>query len=186
MRDFLLDTQTVRYWHDIRCPQHAAVIGNVAALRQLAVPLQIRPKLLISVVTLGEIEFGHRVALAPDPAAQAAYIKFVQEELPNPFELSSDAAVAYGDLRTRLFNKYAPRDKRKPKMRPEQLVDPATAKELQIQENDLWLCAQAVAHGMVLVTNDRMTEIRDVANGMNPPLLVQDWTKENIASILNY
>lgn len=183
MRDFLLDTQTIRYWHDSGCSQHAAVTGNVTALRQLAAQLEVKPRLLISVVTLGEIEFGHGVALAPDPAAQAAYITFVQEELPNPLELSSDAAVTYGDLRTRLFNKYAPGNKRKPKMRPEQLVDLATAKELQIQENDLWLCAQAVAHGMVLVTNDRMTQIRNVATGMNPPLLVQDWTKANTASI---
>jgi len=183
VRDFLLDTQTIRYWHDSRCPQHAAVIGNVATLRQLAAPLEVKPKLLISAVTLGEIEFGHRVALAPDPAAQAAYAKFVQEELPQPFELSSDASAAYGDLRTRLFNKYAPAEKRKPKMRPEQLLDPVTAKELQIQENDLWLCAQACAHGMVLVTNDRMTKIRDVAAGMDPPLLVQNWTIANSVSI---
>jgi len=181
VRDFLLDTQTVRYWHDSVCSQHVAVSGNVARIRQLAAPLEDKPRLLVSVVTLGEIEFGHRVALDPDPAAQAAYIKFVAEELPNPFELSSDAAVAYGELRTRLFNKYAPANKRKPKMRPEQLVDPATAKELQIQENDLWLCAQAIAHGMVLVTNDRMTQIRDVATNMNPPLLVQNWTIANSA-----
>ena len=183
MRDFLLDTQTIRFWHDGGCSQHASVSGNVTLLRQLATPLEMKPKLLVSVITLGEIEFGHRVALARDPAEQAAYVKFVQEELPNPFELSSDATAAYGELRMRLFNKYAPREKRKPKMRPEQLVDPVTAKELQIQENDLWLCAQAAAHGMVLVTNDRMTQIRDVAGGMNPPLLVQDWTKANTVSI---
>jgi predicted nucleic acid-binding protein len=184
VRDFLLDTQTIRYWHDSGCSQHAAVAGNVAALRQPAAALDVQPKLLVSVVTLGEIEFGHRVALAPDPAAQTAYMKFVQEELPVPFELSSDAAAAYGELRRRLFNKYAPGDKRKPKMLPEQLVDPVTAKELQIQENDLWLCAQALAHEMVLVTNDRMTQIRNVASGMNPELLVQNWTQPGTAQIL--
>lgn len=185
MRDFLLDTQTIRYWHDSGCTQHAAVIENVAALRERAAFLEVKPKLLVSVVTLGEIEFGHRVALTPDPAAQAAYIKFVQEELPGSFELSADATAAYGDLRTRLFNKYAPGDKRKPKMRPEQLVNPVTAKELQIQENDLWLCAQAVAHGMVLVTNDRMMQIREIASGMNPGLIIQNWTTAGAASIPN-
>lgn len=184
MRDFLLDTQTIRYWHDSGCFQHAAVAGNAAALRQQAAALKTSPKLLVSVVTLGEIEFGHRVALAPDPAAQAAYVKFVRDELPGPFELSSDAAAAYGELRTRLFNQFAPGNKRRPKMRPEQLVDPVTAKELQIQENDLWLCAQAIAHGMVLVTNDRMTQIRTVASGMNPELLLQNWTHPGTAQIL--
>ncbi|MBC7834337.1 MAG: hypothetical protein H7Y88_04450 [Phycisphaerales bacterium] len=160
--------------------------GNVVVLRQLASSLEVKPKLLVSVVTLGEIGFGHRVALTPDPRAQAAYVKFVEDELPNPLELSRDVADAYGHLRTRLFNKYAPGEKRRPKMRPEQLVDPATAKELQIQENDLWLCAQAVAHDMVLVTNDRMTQIMHVAVGLNPPLLVQNWTKPNEVSIPAY
>ncbi len=60
--DFLIDTQTVWYWHDSGCPQHAAVRGNVDALRQLTAAFEVKPKLLVSVVTLGEIEFGHRVA----------------------------------------------------------------------------------------------------------------------------
>ena len=132
MRDFLLDTQTIRYWYDTKCSEHAAVIGNVAALRQSTASFQVKPKLLVSVITLGEIEFGHRVALASDPALQATYTKFVGEELPYPFDLSQDAADAYGELRMRLFNKYAPGEKRKPKMRPEQLLDPVTARELQI------------------------------------------------------
>lgn len=183
MRDFLLDTQTIRYWHDSACSQHAVVTGNVASLRKLTAPIELKPRLLVSVVTLGEIEFGHRVALAPNPAAQAAYMKFVREELPESFEVSSDAATAYGELRARLFNKYAPGDKRKPKMLPEQLVDPATAKEIGIQENDLWIAAQAIAHGMVLVTNDRMTRIREAAAGMSMPLFTQNWTQSGTASI---
>lgn len=185
MRDFLLDTQTIRYWHDSACSQHAEVTGNIAWLRSAVASLVIKPKLLASVVTLGEIEFGHRVALAPNPASQAAYMQFVREELPEPFEVSPDAATAYGELRARLFNKYAPGDKRKPKMLPEQLVDPATARELGIQENDLWIAAQAMAHGMVLVTNDRMARIREVAAGMSMPLLTQNWTTPNTASIPN-
>ena len=183
MRDFLLDTQTIHYWHDVTTPQHVAVMANITSLNLAVASLELKPRLLMSVVTLGELEFGHRVALAPDPERQAAYISFVREKFPQPLELTSDAIDAYGDLRTRLFNKYAPRHKRKPKMRPEQLVNPATAKELQIQENDLWLCAQAVAHEMVLVTNDRMTAIREVASGMNPPLMIQNWTMPNTASI---
>ncbi len=183
MCDFLLDTQTVRYWHDSEGTQHAAVIGNVGALRKSAESLEVKPRLLVSVVTLGEIEFGHRVALVPNAAAQAAYLKLVREELPESLEVSSDAAATYGELRARLFNKYAPGEKRKPKMLPEQLVDPATAKELGIQENDLWIAAQAMAHGMVLVTNDRMTRIREVAAGMSTPLLTQNWTQRGTAQI---
>ncbi len=183
MRDFLLDTQTIRYWHDTKCQQHAAVVKNVARLGTLAESLEHKPRLLVSVVTLGEIEFGHRVALSPNPAARAAYLKFVNEELPESLEVTKDAAAAYGELRARLFNKYAPGEKRKPRMLPEQLTDPATAKELGIQENDLWLCAQAIAHGFVLVTNDRMTRLREVASGMSLPLLTRNWTRQDDAVI---
>jgi tRNA(fMet)-specific endonuclease VapC len=185
VRDYLLDTQTVWYWYNSSCREHATVVENINVILQSAASLEIKPKLLVSVITLGEINFGHRVASIPNPTTQAAYDRFVREKLPIPFELSADAAETYGDLRTRLFNKYAPGDKRKPKMRPEQLVAPVTAKELQIQENDLWLCAQAIAHRMVLVTNDRMRAIRDAASGMSPPLNLQNWTIAGDAQILD-
>jgi len=183
VRDFILDTQTIRYWHDTACTQHNVMVGNVAALRQLAAPLDMKPKLLVSVVSLGEIEYGHRVALSKDITAQTAYTKFVQEELPELLEVSKDAAIAYGELRAGLFNMYAPGDKRKPKMLPEQLVDPVTARELGIQENDLWICAQAIAHGMVLVSNDRMTRIKEVAKNINMLLILQNWANPNTAEI---
>lgn len=185
MRDFLLDTQTVRYWHDTRCAQHAALVGNVNQLRAIAANLSppITPKLLISVITRGEIEFGHLVALNRNLAAQAAYVAFVEKELPDVLEPSADASLVYGELRTRLFNKYAPGAMRTKGMRPEQLLCPVTSKTLEIQENDLWIASQAIAHGLVLVTNDRMTRIRDVATGMSPPLIIQNWTVPNTASI---
>ena len=68
-------------------------------------------------------------------------------------------------------------------MRPEQLTDLSTSLELGIQENDLWLCAQAVGHGLVLVTNDKMARIREVSKGMEPALLIQNWTHVGVASL---
>ena len=176
MRDFLLDTQIIRYWYDDKCAQHAAVIGNIESLKNLARPLEHEPRLLVSVVTLGEIEFGHRVQTGDFAKKQEAYIRFVRQELPARLELTEDTVTAYGEIRSRLFNKYAPGAKRKPKMRPEQLTDPISSLALQIQENDLWLCAQAVGHRMVLVTNDGMRAIRKVSKGMEPALLIQNWT----------
>ena len=182
MRDFLLDTQTIRYWYDEECPQHAAVSDNWKSWIQQSESLEHQPRLLVSVVTLGEVEFGHRVQVG-DSATQEAYLQFIREKFPVTLELLQDAVTAYGQIRSRLFNKYAPGEKRKPKIRPEQLVDPETSLNLQIQENDLWLCAQAVAHGMVLVTNDKMQPIRDVCDGMDPVLLIQNWTKVGEAKL---
>ncbi|MCP4589937.1 MAG: type II toxin-antitoxin system VapC family toxin [bacterium] len=176
MRDYLLDTQMIRYWYDTECPEHTAVVGNVRALRKLAASAEHQPRLRASVITLGEIEFGHRVQPEDHATEQAAYLGFVNEQLPNCLGLTEDAVTAYGELRARLFNKYAPGEKRKPKMRPEQLPDPISSIHLQIQENDLWLCAQAVGHELVLVTNDAMKPIMNIAEGMTPPLRVQDWT----------
>jgi len=183
MRDFLLDTQTIRYWYDEDCPQHAAVIDNIESWKEQARLLEHKPKLLVSVVTLGEIEFGHRVQVGDQSVHNEARLKFVGEQLPESWELTEDAVAVYGEIRSRLFNKFAPGEKRKPKMRPEQLVDPETSLNLQIQENDLWLCAQAVGHSMVLVTNDKMRAIREVSEGMEPALLMQNWTKVGEAKL---
>jgi tRNA(fMet)-specific endonuclease VapC len=183
VRDFLLDTQTVRYWYDNECPQNRVVLANIGSLQSQVALSEHKPRLLISVITLGEIEFGHRVAPSPNPDKQAEYLRFVWEQLPERLDVTQDATAAFGELRKRLFDKYAPGKKRKPKMRPEQLIDPITSKELGIQENDLWLCAQAIGHDMVLVTNDAIRRIREVSQGMQPVLLLQDWTVPNTAKV---
>lgn len=183
MRDFLIDTQTLCYWYDTKCRQHAVVMANIASFRKQSEPLEHKPRLLVSVITLGEIEYGHRVNFPSDPNAQTEYLRFIDEELPDRWEVYMDAVAAYGELRSRLFNKYAPRGKRTPKMRPEQLTDPITSRELGIQENDLWLCAQAIGHDMVLVTNDAMRQIREVSKDIPPGLVIQDWTIPNAAKV---
>jgi tRNA(fMet)-specific endonuclease VapC len=182
VRDFLLDTQMITYWYDTECPQHEAVVANVDLLRKQTEPLEHNPRFLVSVITIGEIEYGHRANPLPNPNVQAEYLKFVDERLPVRLEVIEDVTVVYGELRSRLFE-YALGEKRKRKMRPEQLVDPITSKELGIQENDLWLCAQAVTHDMVLVTNDAMHRIREVSRGMQPVLLIQNWTIPNAAKV---
>ncbi len=183
MRDFLLDTQTIRYWYDEDCPQHQSVIDNLESLQRQSATLDPKPKLLVSVITLGEIEFGHGVQVGDQAALNDDRLKFVNEQLPERLEVTEDAVAAYGKIRSRLFNKYAPGERRRRGMRPEQLVDPITSLLLQIQENDLWLCAQAVAHEMILVTNDKMRAIREVAEGMAPDLRIQNWTEAGTAQV---
>lgn len=182
MRDFLLDTQTIYYWYAASRLQHRAVMANVESLRKQVESMEYKPRLLISVITLGEIEFGYRVNPSLSSSFKAEYLRFVAGQLPVALDVTRDTVAAYGELRKRLFDK-APREKRKRKMRPEQLIDPITSKELGIQENDLWLCAQAAAHDMILVTNDKMLRIREVSQGMQPALRIQNWTNPNTAKI---
>lgn len=87
-------------------------------------------------------------------------------------DIRKTTAIYYGQLRAKLFDKFAPKGKRKG-LRPEQPVDPLTAAKVGIQENDLWIAAQAMEHNLVLATHDRITRIREVA----PDLLeIEDWT----------
>lgn len=183
MRDFLLDTQTVHYWYDPDHPKHSAVVANVELIKQQSASLDLKPRLLVSIITLGEIEFGHRIQAGDWSVAHAAKLKFVREQLPGRLEVTEDAVAAYGEIRALLFQKFAPAKMRHGQKRPEQLVDPATSLSLTIQENDLWLCAQAIGHGMILITNDAMTAIRDVTCNMVPELHIQNWAEAATAKL---
>jgi tRNA(fMet)-specific endonuclease VapC len=182
VRDFLLDTQTISYWYAASRPEHQAVMANVESLRRQVESMEYEPRLLVSVITLGEIEFGYRANPSLSSSFKAEYLRFVTQQLPVVLDVTKDTVAAYGELRNRLFEK-VPKEKRRRKMRPEQLIDPITSKELGIQENDLWLSAQAVAHDMVLVTNDKMLRIREVSQGMQPALRIQNWANPNAAKV---
>jgi predicted nucleic acid-binding protein len=80
----------------------------------------------------------------------------------------------YGMLRARLFENYTPNNKKRKGLRPEQLIDPVTSLELGIQENDLWIAAQAMSQNLTLVTNDKLHQIHEVAGD---ELHIDNWAK---------
>lgn len=127
--------------------------------------LSAETKIFLCPITIGEVESGLRIG----PFEQPEYHKLAQAILTSFPCLKIDANTArsqYADLRARLYNKYAPKTKRKRrnnKKRMEEWIDPTTSKELQIQENDLWIAAIAMAHNLVLVTKDKMSAIKNVA-----------------------
>jgi tRNA(fMet)-specific endonuclease VapC len=165
VQGYLLDTNIVAFWFDPNRPQHARVEEHIQGLPQ-DVPL------MISAVTVGEIEYGFRVVSEDDSSQQTAFRAFIAQQLPTVLPVSKMACTYYGLLRARLFERYAPREKRRRGLRSEQLVDPVTSLELGMQENDLWLAAQAVEFNLVLVTNDALHHIREVFE----ELRVENWT----------
>jgi tRNA(fMet)-specific endonuclease VapC len=126
---------------------------------------------MVSAITLGEIECGLSVVSEDDPTEQHALRIFVDRHLPMVLDIRKTTRTYYGMLRAGLFEKYAPREKRRRGLRPEQLVDPVTSRELGIQENDIWLAAQALEFNLVLVTNDSMGRIRDVCEALQ----IENW-----------
>ena len=89
------------------------------------------------------------------------FVKFVKARLPQILPVSKHSAEPYGQIRAKLFDKFPPRDGWTKKRRTEQLYDPATAREFGIDENDLWIMAQALERNLILVTNDRMQKLRE-------------------------
>lgn len=163
MHGYLLDTNIVAYWFDIRRPQHERVVHHIQELPE-ATPL------MISAISLGEIEYGLQVAKGHTPYQEAFRI-FVNTHLPMVLNITQATRIYYGSLRARVFEKYAPNVRRRIGLRPEQLVDPMTSQELGIQENDLWIAAQAWEYNLVFVTNDKMARIREVCEDLQ----IENW-----------
>ena len=165
---YLLDTCIVSCWHDKRKEGHPHVVAHLDALPPDA-PFR------ISAITLGEMEYGHSVESPHvETPIQVEFRQFVTDRLPNSLEISRGTAVHYGRIRARLFEKFVGNRERK-RLRPEQLVDPVTSRELGIHENDLWIAAQAVEYRLVLVTGDSMNNIRTVVGDL---LRIENWSKQ--------
>lgn len=175
MADYLLDTNIAAYWYDTSKIEHAKVMDRVNAVKQPDPITKYVPRLYISVITLGEIEYGHRVVLAPNTARQAEYARFVREQCPVVLGMIDDVAEQYGELRAWLFNNCGPKAKKSKAKRAEELVNPTTGKELGIDENDIWIAAQAKAHNFVLVTHDSRGNFGKLLKQFAPILAVEDW-----------
>lgn len=175
MADYLLDTNIVAYWYNPSKLEHTKVMNRIDALKQPEPMTKYVPRLYVSVVTLGEIEYGHRVAPAPDTAKQAEYARFVREQCPEVLEMTGDVAEQYGELRAWLFNNCGPKAKKTKVKRAEELVNPTTGKELGVDENDIWIAAQAKTYNFVLVTHDSRGNFGRVLKQFAPLLAVEDW-----------
>jgi predicted nucleic acid-binding protein len=133
-------------------------------------------KIFLCPINVGEIEYGLRIAPYDKPEEQRL-IRDIVKEFP---VLDIDADLArdyYADLRARIFNECAPKEKRNKRNYPkrvEEWKDPTTSKELKIHENDLWLAAVAMAYNLILVTRDKMDVIKRVAG---PDIVFEDWLK---------
>lgn len=163
VQGYLLDTNMIRY---LSCPRG---VEHDAASQRLAVVSPDAP-VYISAISLGEIEFGHRWEADADTAIQRKLNMYIRETFPAVLPVTESTRYAYGKLRAELFRRFGGSAKRR--TWPEDLLDAATAKPLGIQENDLWLVSQAVERRLVLVTNDRMTHIREVTGD---DLDVENW-----------
>ena len=166
VRGYLLDTCIVSPWYDETKQKHSQVLVSIEQLPP-GTPLA------ISAITLGEIEYGLRIPGGAAHLDHDEYRRWIADKLPHVLDVATSTCLYYGPLRARLFDKYAPNRKSK-KVRAEQIVDPITGEKLGIDENDLWIAAQAIEHNLVLVTHDKMARIRQVL-AEDLSLRIEDW-----------
>jgi predicted nucleic acid-binding protein len=129
--------------------------------------------LYMSCISWGEIEYGWRVS-ADDRLREDDRKGLTQFKT---LTVTRTTSEAYAEIMARLFEKYAPKEKRAKKRRVEQLTDPLSGYALGVQENDVWLAAQAFERNLVLVTGDRMRRIKSVIAAVDT-LTFEDWAKE--------
>ena len=71
-------------------------------------------------------------------------------------KVTRHTSAAYAELKANLAGKYLIKSLTKDRPRwVEDWIDRATGKKLQIDENDLWICAQAKERNLTVVTADR-------------------------------
>ncbi len=169
MSGYLLDTQTIRYWSDGQS-------GRFPVVQRAAEERRSKGPLYVSAITLGEFEYGHSAHPAGDGIARDEFTKFLRGELPQVLSISKHTAAPYGRIRAKLVEKFPPPGGWSNKKRAEQLYDPIAALDFGFDENDLWLVAQAIERNLVLVTNDRMTRIKEAVREIQPSFAFENWT----------
>lgn len=174
MRDFLIDTNIWEYWFNpAREPEHSHVLNRVSELEKLRKETRFSYRVWISSVTWGELEYGYQVQTNKKKSQETPFRQFIHKIGPKELIVNRHVACDYGIIRAKLFETYGPKEKKKG-LRPEQLVDPVTSLQLRIQENDLWLVAQAMNRNLVFVTNDRKS-LKPLMQAAGDELAVENW-----------
>ncbi len=161
---------TIRYWFDETSEFHDSVRRTADSIPTTG------SQVCVSVVTLGEIEYGRAVNPGGMGGRLDEYSRFIRESLPRILEVSKHTAEPYGRVRAKLVHRFPPPGGWSNKKRAEQLYDPIAALEFGFDENDLWLVAQAIERNLVLVTNDRMKRIKEAVREIQPSFAFENWT----------
>jgi len=126
--------------------------------------------LAVSAITLGEIMFGNSITQSTNHSRRDEFESWINTEFPYALGIDRHTRVYYGTLKAELFRKFPPLNKHE--NHPERCIDRVTGAELGIDENDLWIAAQAMQYNLILVTNDEMERIRKVEEALD----IEDWT----------
>ncbi|MBM3550236.1 MAG: type II toxin-antitoxin system VapC family toxin [Alphaproteobacteria bacterium] len=146
MDAYLLDTNLVSVLYDGGRPNHLAVRNALSALDPAA------PQ-LVSAITIGELRFG--LALSRAAGRPLSHIEAcIERTEEHPLaEVGRYTAEAFGYVKSNLALQRVDIQRRLPRW-VEAWSDRVTGQLLQIDENDLWITAQAMERNLVVLTSD--------------------------------
>ncbi len=157
MNPYLLDTSILSIYLNPADSRHAE---KAAALN--ALPAE-TPR-YISAVGLAELTFGIKLAETLGKNNMSALKEMIRQARNHAIlDVTIHTAETYADIKAKMATKYLGSALRKNRPKYiEDWVDKATGKALGIDENDLWMCAQAKERDLVFVTADgKMQRIPD-------------------------
>jgi tRNA(fMet)-specific endonuclease VapC len=111
----------------------------------------------VSRITIAELSFGcllDQAATGRPPPNASEVLRRAQEYIMR--EVTKHTATEYAQLKTKIATTYLTTFLRSNRPRwIDQWPARVRGETLQIDENDLWICAQALEHNLVLLTTDR-------------------------------
>ena len=158
MSGYICDTNVLSALLASTHPRHGDVRAAIGAL-------DARATKFISAITVAELEFGvHLAEIDTGAASPDLRRQLAKAHEYAVLEITRHTAAAYAELKANLAGKYLKRALKKDR-RPrwvEDWTDKATGKMLQVDENDLWICAQGKERNLTVVTTDG--RMRRIAN----------------------
>ena len=161
MKHCLLDTNMLGYLAEHKAGIITPQSISLGKRRELLPPAT---KLFLCPITIGEIEYGLHITFKND-LEKLRHVRELMDTFSDDVILDINLDTAknyYSEVKARLFEVYAPKTKKSRKRRIEEWKDPTTSRELQVDENDLWIAAVAMAHNLILVTDDKMNPLKKV------------------------
>lgn len=168
MDGYLFDTNAVSPLWNARHPEHDTIKTFFSGISHSPVWL--------STIVLAEIEYGLKIAPKMDIDAQNK-IRSEMAKFSLVLDIDKHTVGPYSDLRAELFKKYSQKDRRGRLTAkwPEDLFERTSAKQLGVQENDVWIAAQAIQYDLILVTDDFMQRLVEVSENLEYPLRISRW-----------
>lgn len=146
---YVLDTSVLSALLDSSHRRHSDVRVAIGALNQTSAQF-------VSAISLAELTFGIRMAEAFGGSSLPVLQQMLVEARAYAvLDVSHHTSAAYAELKTNLAKKYLAKASQRDRPRwLEEWVDKTSGQKLQVDENDLWMCAQVKERDLILVTAD--------------------------------